>query len=124
MDYGALLNQYMYHDRVTISRETAYKDDIGADDFGLTDVATDVPCQLSQNSQRGITIETGNISTSSAELKLYAAPDVDIQTGDTLTVISRQGQRFVLTASRKFSYTTHCEVVCTYNREVSALDGN
>lgn len=118
-DYSAILKKYMYHDRMNVSRQTVTTDDIGADVFTATDVVTDAPCQLSQFSQNGLTVTEGNIYKSATDLKIYAAPTVDVRTGDVITVKTAQGQTFTLTASRKFSYMTHCEITCTSKREVT-----
>lgn len=118
-DYGAILKKYMYHDRMNISRQTATTDDIGADVFTTTDVVTDAPCQLSQFSQNALTVTEGKIYESTEDLKVYAAPNIDVQTGDVLTITTAQGQTFTLIASRKFSYMTHSEIVVSAKREVS-----
>lgn len=118
-DYSAILKKYMYHDTMSVSRQTTTTDDIGADVFTTVDVVTDAPCQLSQFSQNGLTITEGNIYKSATDLKIYAAPTVDVRTGDVITVKTAQGQTFTLTASRKFSYMTHCEIVVSAKREVT-----
>ena len=41
-----LLKQYMYKDRMTVSRQIADVDEEGADDYTMKDVYTDVPCHL------------------------------------------------------------------------------
>lgn len=122
-EYMEYLNEYMRNDRVTISREMEVKDSIGADVYENVNVAEDVPCHLSQNSQKSLTISSGGgIAQTSAELRLYTAPDVDIQAGDILTVTTAGNQVFLLEASRKFVYPTHLEVTCTYTRESSERD--
>ena len=44
----ALLAQYMYRDRVTVTRQEIALDEEGADIFTAKDVYKDIPCKLSQ----------------------------------------------------------------------------
>lgn len=118
-DYIAYLNEYLRNDRVTVSREADYEDENGFTQYGSVDVATAVPCHLSQTGGKSLNINiNGAVATTAAELRLYTSPDVDIRNGDVLTVTTAAGQVFTLIASRKFVYTTHLEVTCTYDKEV------
>lgn len=105
----AALMQYMYHDRVTVSRQVPAQDKEGADSFTMTDVYTDIPCKLSQYGKELQSEKRDREYWLRTDLRICLEPSYDIRPSDVLT-ITHEGQTFVLYAAQAFQYPTHQEI--------------
>lgn len=105
----AALAQFMYHDRLTVSRQVPAKDQEGADCFAMEDVYADIPCKLSQYGKEMQGEQRDREYWLRTDLRVCLAPDYDIRPSDVLT-ITHEGQTFVLYAAQAFKYPTHQEI--------------
>lgn len=105
-----LLNMYMYQDKVTIYRQIDTLDEEGADDYKIVAIYTDIPCKLSQDNNSFLAQNTDRHVEISTELKLFLAPDYDIQANDILKV-KHCNQEFLLNAVKTFKYKSHQELI-------------
>ncbi len=103
------LMQYMYHDRVTVSRQMPVVDDEGADDYAVQNVYTDIPCKLSQYGKELQGEKRPREYWLRTDLRVCLEPSYDIRPNDILT-ITHQDQTFVLNAAQAFRYPTHQEI--------------
>lgn len=72
----------------------------------------DVPCRVSkQNLSKNNQSDTVNIVA--YELKLFIAPEIEINQGDTIEVTNRFGAITKYIAGEGFPYNTHQEVILT-----------
>ncbi len=101
---------YMYQDKVTIYRQIDTLDEDGADDYKIVAIYTDIPCKLSQDNNSFLAQNTDRHVEISTELKLFLAPDYDIQANDILKV-KHCNQEFLLNAVKTFKYKSHQELI-------------
>lgn len=97
----------MYTDRVTVQRVEKVKVS-GETKQQLVTVYTDQPCRISQKSL-GTNDQTESVNNIAYETKLFAAPELEIKQGDTLTVTRGQITR-TYTAGEPFPYPSHQEI--------------
>nr|WP_319487245.1 hypothetical protein [uncultured Caproiciproducens sp.] len=75
-----------------------------------TAVLQNIPCALSQNKGRELSLN-GDYGKASGSYTLFCAPDTDMVKGDKAVVTTGAGQIFTLWAGKPFSYAgSHCEV--------------
>ncbi|MNV23493.1 hypothetical protein D3C71_1145060 [compost metagenome] len=106
-----------YTDRVTAQRNGKYTDPVTHETrLGLYQVYADKPCRISQKSL-GSNGQTETVNNIAYEIKLFAAPELDIKQGDKLTVTRGRVTR-IFTAGEPFPYPTHQEI--SLGREAKA----
>lgn len=99
-----------YFDKCTIYRRDNYKDPITKQTKQReVAIAENINCALSRNSGR----ET-NFTNSHGEVQgsytLFCAPEVNIDSGDRVEVITAANQSFLLWAGKPFKYISHAEI--------------
>lgn len=98
----------MYTDRMTVYRQVHIIDEQGADDFELRALYEDIPCRLSQSQKARLSIGEST-AESTQQLKVYAAPDIEVLANDDL-VVCHMGKTYRLRAALPFRYPTHQEI--------------
>ncbi|QIB60222.1 hypothetical protein GXM21_07395 [Megamonas funiformis] len=111
-----LLSKYMYHDNVTVCRQTNTIDDEGADDYAVQEIYSDIPCKLYQSGKPFTVQNTDRQVDIITDLKLFLPPQYDVLPNDILK-ISRNGQEFLLNVVKSFKYKSHQEVTVKRNDE-------
>ena len=111
-----LLSRYMYHDNVTVCRQTNTIDDEGADDYAVQEIYSDIPCKLYQSGKPFTVQNTDRQVDIITDLKLFLPPQYDVLPNDILK-ISRNGQEFLLNVVKSFKYKSHQEVTVKRNDE-------
>lgn len=105
-----LLKQYMYKDRMTVSRQIAAVDEEGADDYTMKDVYTDVPCHLGIYEISMTGKQTDRADEMQQRLRVDCSPEYEILASDVLTLKTEAGDTLVLRAGKPFRYATHTEI--------------
>ena len=105
-----LLKQFMYNDRMTVSRQVASVDAEGADDYRIDEIYHEVPCHLGiyEISLTGKQSDRGDILTQ--KLRIDCDPQYDVESNDILVIQTASGQQFLLRAGKAFDYSTHKEI--------------
>ncbi len=96
-----------YTDRVTVQRVEKVKVN-GETKQRTVVVYTDQPCRISQKTL-GTNDQTESVNHIAYETKLFAAPELEIKQGDTLTVTRGQLTR-TYTAGEPFMHESHQEI--------------
>ena len=98
----------LYEDICTISRMVDIEKPSGEKRKALQPAYEDKPCKLSQKAlaSNGQTEAANNISY---ETKLFIAPELEIQQGDTIEV-TRRGRVMKFVAGEPFVYGSHQEI--------------
>ena len=109
MRLKGILNQLMYKDRLTVSRQFPVIDDENADDYLVETVYKDIPCKLSQYGKDPTGVKTDREYALGLDLRVCLDPKYNILPNDILDVI-HQGQTFQLNAAESFKYPTHQEI--------------
>lgn len=104
-----LLSKYMYHDNVTVCRQTNTIDDEDADDYAVQEIYSDILCKLYQSGKPFTVQNTDRQVDIITDLKLFLPPQYDVLPNDILK-ISRNGQEFLLNVVKSFKYKSHQEV--------------
>lgn len=102
----------LYTDRLKIKRSMSYTDEFGGSFEEYKEVASDVPCRLSQRYLREVIVSNG-VSQSKQDYKVFAGLACDVRQNDLLE-LTRQvdGSKYYFKASKPMSYelTRHKEV--------------
>ena len=105
----ALLAQYMYRDRVTVTRQEIALDEEGADIFTAKDIYKDIPCKLSQYGKSLQSEQDARAFVMRNDLRVDMDPAIIVLPNDILTV-THEGQTLQLNAAQPFYYPDHVEV--------------
>lgn len=100
----------MYHDNVTVCRQTNTIDDEGADDYAVQEIYSDIPCKLYQSGKPFTVQNTDRQVDIKTDLKLFLSQEYDILPNDILE-ITHNGQKFLLNAIKAFKYESHQELL-------------
>nr|DAU96188.1 MAG TPA: hypothetical protein [Caudoviricetes sp.] len=111
-----LLAQYMYRDRVTVTRQEIAVDEEGADIFTTKDVYKDIPCKLSQYGKSLQSEQDARAFVMRNDLRVNMDPAIIILPNDILTV-THEGQTLQLNAAQPFYYPDHVEVIVRRTEE-------
>ena len=101
-----------YFDRCTIKRKEKMKNpSTGVTETVEKIICENVKCALSKNDVQAMQVDgIGKLSYSHT---LFLNPNVDVQEGDTVEVIS-MGIKSIYLASKPFYYSSHSQTLLTY----------
>ena len=101
-----------YFDKCTIKRKEKIKNpNTGVTETKEVVIAEDAKCALSKKDIQ--TMNSGGIGTLAFSHLLFLNPNVDVQEGDTVEVLS-MGKMCSYLASKPFYYPSHSETLLSY----------
>lgn len=105
-----LLKQFMYNDRMTVSRQVSSVDAEGADGYRSDKIYNEVPCHLGIYEISLTGKQSDRSDRLTQRLRIDCDPQYDVQPNDILVIQTASGQQFLLRAGKAFDYPTHKEI--------------